>query len=180
MDYFLGQHCCRDQRHHQPSRLVSCVSPLPQPALATSIPGSSGSPRPPRPASVPRDHPKDCKPLQVRQRCFRSSCVTNAEGESGRTRRMRCCARDGGRSSGAALQGEAPNRRRLRRLSAGRGERCGKGAPRVRQVWVRKASESEPLLTCSKKFQWRRNRGETWSRDKSGGSLLTAQMASGI
>jgi len=75
---------------------------------------------------------------------------------------MRCCARDGGRSSGVALQGEAPNRRRLRRLSAGRGERCGKGAPRARQVWIRKASESEPLMTCRNKFQWRRNRGETW------------------
>jgi hypothetical protein len=39
---------------------------------------------------------------------------------------MRCCAGDGGRSSGVALQGEVPNHRRLRRLSAGRGERCGK------------------------------------------------------
>src|ERR1700722_2921017 len=38
---------------------------------------------------------------------------------------MRCCARDGGRSSGVALQGEASNHRRLRRLSAVRGERCG-------------------------------------------------------
>jgi hypothetical protein len=28
------------------------------------------------------------------------------------------------------------------------GERCGQGAPRVRQVWTRKASESEPLMTC--------------------------------
>lgn len=41
---------------------------------------------------------------------------------------MRCCVGDGGRSSGVALQGEASNRRRLRRLSAGRGERYGKGA----------------------------------------------------
>jgi hypothetical protein len=37
-----------------------------------------------------------------------------------------CCARDGGRSSGIALQGEVPNHRRLRRLNAVRGERCGK------------------------------------------------------
>jgi len=43
-------------------------------------------------------------------------------------RRWRCCARDEGRSFGVALQGEVPNHRRLRRLSAGRGERCGKGA----------------------------------------------------
>ena len=40
---------------------------------------------------------------------------------------------------------------------------AGKGAPRARQVWVRKASVSEPLMTCRNKFQWRRNRGETWA-----------------
>ena len=74
---------------------------------------------------------------------------------------MRCCVRDGGRSSGIALQGEVSNHRRLRRLSAVRGERCGKGATGSRQVWVRKASVSEPLTTCRKKLQWRRNRGET-------------------
>jgi hypothetical protein len=43
----------------------------------------------------------------------------------------RCCAGDGGRSSGVALQGEASNHRRLRRLSAIRGERCGKGAAKI-------------------------------------------------
>jgi len=58
--------------------------------------------------------------------------------------------RDGGRSSGVALQGEAPNHRRLRRLNAVRGERYGKGAARSRQVWVRKASVSEPLTMCRK------------------------------
>jgi hypothetical protein len=44
---------------------------------------------------------------------------------------MRCCVRDGGRSSGVALQGEISNHRRLRRLSAVRGERCGKGAAKI-------------------------------------------------
>jgi len=39
--------------------------------------------------------------------------------------------RDGGRSSGVALQGEAPNHRGLRRLSAVRGERYGKGAAEI-------------------------------------------------
>lgn len=38
----------------------------------------------------------------------------------------------------------------------------GKGALRARQVWVRKASVSEPLMTCRNKLQWRRNRGENW------------------
>jgi len=33
---------------------------------------------------------------------------------------------------------------------------------RSRQVWVRKASGSEPLMTCRNGLQWRRNRGETW------------------
>ncbi len=41
--------------------------------------------------------------------------------------RMRCCVGDGVRSFGAVLQGEASNHRRLRRLRAVRGERCGKG-----------------------------------------------------
>ncbi len=50
----------------------------------------------------------DCVPrTQRRSRC-RSSSPT-----------MRCCAGDGGRSSGAALQGEAPNHRKLRRSRAG-------------------------------------------------------------
>ena len=44
---------------------------------------------------------------------------------------MRCCAGDGGRSSGVALQGETPNHRRLRRSSVVRGERCGKGARKI-------------------------------------------------
>ena len=29
--------------------------------------------------------------------------------------------------------------------------------------WVRKASESEPPMTCRNRFQWRRNRGMTWA-----------------
>jgi hypothetical protein len=37
-----------------------------------------------------------------------------------------------------------------------------RGDDRV-EVWVRKVSESEPLMTCRKKSQWRRNRGKTWA-----------------
>jgi hypothetical protein len=37
-----------------------------------------------------------------------------------------------------------------------------RGDDRV-EVWVRKASESEPLMTCRKELQWRRNRGKTWA-----------------
>lgn len=39
---------------------------------------------------------------------------------------MRCCAGDGGRSSGVGLQGQASNHRGLRRLKCRGGERCGK------------------------------------------------------
>jgi hypothetical protein len=35
-----------------------------------------------------------------------------------RRKKVRCCARDGGRSSGAGRQGQAPNHRKLRRSRA--------------------------------------------------------------
>ena len=38
-------------------------------------------------------------------------------------------------------------------------ERRGKGALSARQVWVKKASESDPLMTCRKRFDDIRNRG---------------------
>src|SRR5712692_643921 len=44
-------------------------------------------------------------------------------------------------------QGEAPNRRKLRRHNGRGGERCGKGAPRERQVWIGKTNGSESLKT---------------------------------
>ena len=59
------------------------------------------------------------------------SCAMNAKAGLMLGRRWRCCASDGGRSSGIALQGEVPNHRRLRRLSVGRGERYGKGAAMI-------------------------------------------------
>jgi site-specific DNA recombinase len=49
----------------------------------------------------------------------RRLCATNAEGGvdvEDRRIRMRCCADDGGRPSGIALQGEVPNHRKLLRL----------------------------------------------------------------
>jgi len=49
---------------------------------------------------------------------------------------------DEGRSLAVALQGEAANHRKVRRLRAVRAERCGKGATWSRQVWTRKTSES--------------------------------------
>ena len=51
-------------------------------------------------------------------------------------------------SSAAALQGEAANHRKLRRSRAGVVSVAEKARQRVRQVWAKKASASEPLMTC--------------------------------
>jgi hypothetical protein len=59
-------------------------------------------------------------------------------------------------------------------------ERCGKGGPRVRQVWARKASESEPLMTCRKFMDDIKTEGAIHLRDEPGGNLSTAQAVSGI
>ncbi len=58
----------------------------------------------------------------------------------------RCCVRDGGRPSAAALQEEAANHRELRRLSAGVVSVAEKAREGPCQVWIVKASETEPLL----------------------------------
>ena len=82
-----------------------------------------------------------------------------------RYRRMRCCTRD----EGAGLCGLVA----LRGRPAGGGrkpprgapvksrgaERRGKGALSARQVWITKASESEPPLRCRKRIGDIRNRG---------------------
>jgi len=60
------------------------------------------------------------------------------------------------------------------------GERCGKGAPGVRQVRAGKASESEPLMTCRKRIDDIKTEGESFLRDQSGRNLSTAQVVSGI
>ena len=92
---------------------------------------------------------------------------------------MRCCAGDGGRSSGIALQGEVSNHRKLLRLRAVVVSVAEK-AHVMRQVGAGKANVSEPLLK-------RRKRSgviETgvWSllRDEPGGCLLTGQVVTGV
>ena len=60
------------------------------------------------------------------------------------------------------------------------GERCGKGAPRVRQVRAEKANESKPLMTCRKRIDDIKTGRESFSRDEPGGYLPTAQAVSGI
>jgi hypothetical protein len=59
-------------------------------------------------------------------------------------------------------------------------ERDGKGGLSVRQVWARKASESEPLMTCRKFMDDIKTGGAMRLRDESGGYLSTAQVVSGM
>ncbi len=51
-------------------------------------------------------------------------------------------------SSAAALQGEAANQPELLRSRAVVVSVVGKGALSARQVWAKKASASDPLMTC--------------------------------
>jgi len=53
--------------------------------------------------------------------------------------------------SESPCRGRTPNHRKLRRLNGRGGERCGKGAPGVRQVRARKANESEPPYVSKRK-----------------------------
>jgi hypothetical protein len=50
--------------------------------------------------------------------------------------------------SAVALQGEAANHRKVRRLRAGVLSVAEKARHRARQVWTKKANASEPLMTC--------------------------------
>jgi hypothetical protein len=69
---------------------------------------------------------------------------------------------DEGGPLAAALQGEAANHRKVRRSRAVRAERCGKGELSARQVGTRKASESDPPMTCRKSLRRDQNRGRSW------------------
>ena len=59
-----------------------------------------------------------------------------------------CCVRDGGRPSVVAVQAVMTNHHELRRSRAGVVSVMEKTGQRARQVWIVKASETEPLLTC--------------------------------
>ena len=91
-----------------------------------------------------------------------------------------CCIDDGGRSSGAARQGEAPNHRKLRRLNGRGGERCGKGTARPCQVRTMKASESKPLMTCREEVTDIKTRGVKLPWDEREGNLCPAHVVSGM
>ena len=96
----------------------------------------------------------DCVPRTLKEdRCRR------------RYRRMRCCTRDEGAGPVGlvALRGRPAGGDRKPPRGApvkSRGaERRGKGALSARQVWITKASESEPPLKCRKRIGDIQNRG---------------------
>jgi len=96
----------------------------------------------------------DCVPRMQKEESSRSE-----------VRRMQCCTRDeGARPSGlVALRGRSVGGGRKPPRGApvkSRGaERRGDGALSARQVWITKASESEPPLKCRKRIDGIRNRG---------------------
>lgn len=100
--------------------------------------------------------------------------------------RMWCCMRDGGAGrfvrwpSAAALQEEAANRPELLRLRAVVVSVVGKVTPRAWQVWITKASVSEPLLRCRKRIGDIKTRACVMFWDEPGGCLLTGQVVFGM
>ena len=87
---------------------------------------------------------------------------------------------DEGGPLAAALQGEAANHCKVRRSRAVRAERCGKGEQSARQVRARKASESDPLMTCRNRIGDIETGPGMSARDEPGGGLLTGQAVSGM
>jgi hypothetical protein len=77
-----------------------------------------------------------CPERKVR-RCRRSCCDP-------------CCASDGGRSSGFAVQAGSPNRRDVMPVKAGVGSDHGNGSLTAGQVCDEKTNMVEPLLTHRK------------------------------
>lgn len=91
-----------------------------------------------------------------------------------------CCTRDEGRPLEAAVQAEVSNRLLLLHLRDVVVSELGKGRARPCQVRSEELNESEPPMTCRKRRNDAKTGGESLLRDESGGSLLTAQMASGM
>jgi group II intron reverse transcriptase/maturase len=106
--------------------------------------------------------------MQRRERCRRSNF------------QMQCCAKDGGRSSGVALQGEAPNHRKLRRLRAGVVSVAEKAGREPVRCEPRRRAKANHLMTGRKRSGDIKSGVESLPRDESGGNLPTAQAVSGL
>lgn len=91
-----------------------------------------------------------------------------------------CCTRDEGGPLEAVVQAEASNRPLLLHLRDAVVSELGKGRARPCQVRSEESNESEPPMKCRKRRNDVKTGGESLLRDQSGGSLLTAQMASGM
>ena len=91
-----------------------------------------------------------------------------------------CCASDEGRPLEAAVQAEASNYRKLRRLSSGVVSVTEKAGQRSRQVRVRETNASEPLMTCRKRMGVVKTGGGSLLRDKFGRDLFTVRAAAGM
>jgi hypothetical protein len=63
---------------------------------------------------------------------------------------MRCCAGDGGLALRSRPAGGGSKPPQAAPVKSRGGKRCGKGAPRARQVRSKKANASEPSMTCRK------------------------------
>jgi hypothetical protein len=106
--------------------------------------------------------------MHRRDRCRRSS------------HQMQCRARDGGRSSGVALQGEAPNHRKLRRSRAGVVSVAEKAGFEPVRYEPRRRAEANHPMTGRKRSGDIKSGVESLPRDEPGGNLFTAQAVSGL
>ncbi len=82
--------------------------------------------------------------------------------------------------SAVAVQAEAANHPELLRSRAVVVSVVGEVAPLVRQVWITKASVSEPLMKRRKEMDGIETRASFVSWDESGGCLLIGQAVSGV
>ena len=92
----------------------------------------------------------------------------------------RCFTKDEGRPLEVGLQEQASNHHKLCELRVLVVSVAGNGGARLRQVRFKETNASEPLMTCRNVYNRRRNREGWLSRDKVGGNLITAQLASGM
>ncbi len=86
---------------------------------------------------------------------------------------MRCCVRDGGRSSGVGLQGQTPNhlkRLRAKAVVVSVKEKAGVTC----QVSRAETNASEPLTKGRKRRDDVKTGGESLTREELRGNLLTA------
>jgi hypothetical protein len=86
-----------------------------------------------------------------------------------RTKEVRCCTRDEGRSLEVGSQVQASNHCKLRASRATVVNVAAKGGTRSRQVWSGEASESKPLMTCRNSLDDVETGGAIFFRDKLGG-----------